>query len=367
MDENFHIQRARKRLAEWEGLFEKYSNVHNGWTPTYKEYFVIKNTQYDSPYFLEHLNQQSADYPLSQHYLNNVWLSLQAGISSYAPKYVQESVYQLARLALQIYLKYQKSDVEVYIEKAKNITCGSLVLRYFREAVDAHKQFANYLSYGHQDTKLIKSAAKILSGVSSEPASGSRDLASLAKLKLAVSLPSYFKVEQLIQGDENHFVEFKAAVTDNPQREEDKDAITKKRLEEVVAFLNSGKGHLIVGVEDKSRSVHGIEYEVDTLFGGDTDEYDLHWSKAVRDRIAVAFSPDGDRKTGLVTQDTVYRESIDLNGHTVYMFTCQRKNEESLYFLKTKKKYEFHVRNNNGKQKILLDDLDWFLKESGRL
>lgn len=369
MVDHFQIQRAQKRLKEWEALFEKYSARHNGWTDTYKEYFVVKNTQYDSPLFLTHLYEQSANYPQSQHYLNSVRPSLEAGMSVYAPARIQEEIYYLARLALQLHLHNQKSDIDSYIDKATNLTYGNLVLRYFREAIDAHKRFADYLLYGDKDVKRIEKAAYIMAGVSSDPGAGSSDLVKFYKLDLDFTKPKYFLVDQFIRGDENHSVEFKAAVVNDPKREgsADKTALTNKRLAEIVAFLNAGEGYLIIGVEDRNMSVHGIQHEVDSLFKGDIDEYDSHWSKAVRDRIAVAFSHEGERKAQVVTQESVYREAIDYNGHRVYMFTCKRKNDSALYFLKTKNKYDFYVRNNNGKQKIESDRLEFYLKETGRL
>ncbi|WP_045381745.1 AlbA family DNA-binding domain-containing protein [Vibrio campbellii] len=338
MVDHFQIQRAQKRLKQWEALFEKYSARHNGWTDTYKEYFVVKNTQYDSPLFLTHLYEQSANYPQSQHYLNSVRPSLDAGMSVYAPARIQEEIYYLARLALQLHLHNQKSDIDGYIEKATNLTYGSLVLRYFREAIDAHKRFADYLLYGDKDVKRIKKAAYIMAGVSSDPGAGSSDLVKFYKLDLDFTKPKYFLVDQFIRGDENHSVEFKAAVVDDPKREgsADKTALTNKRLAEIVAFLNAGEGYLIVGVEDRNMSVHGIQHE-------------------------------GERKAQVVTQESVYREAIDYNGHRVYMFTCKRKNDSALYFLKTKNKYDFYVRNNNGKQKIEPDRLEFYLKETGRL
>ncbi|WP_318484496.1 AlbA family DNA-binding domain-containing protein [Photobacterium leiognathi] len=369
MFDHYQIQSAQKRLKEWEDLFEKYNARHNGWTDTYKEYFVVKNTMYDSSVFLTHLYEQSVNYPQSQHYLNSVRPSLEAGISVYAPPRIQEEIYELARLALQLRLHNKKSDIDSYIKKANNLTYGSLVLRYFREAIDAHKRFADYLLYGDKDVKRIEKAAYIMEGVSSNPGTGFSDLAKSYKLDLDFTKPKCFLVDQFIRGDENHFVEFKAAVVDDPIRERsvDKTALTNKRLEEIVAFLNAGEGYLIVGVEDKNMSVHGIQYEVDSLFRGNFDEYDSYWNKAVRDRIAVAFSHEEEPKAQVVYQDAVYRESIDYNGHRVYMFTCKRKNDRALYYLKTKNKYDFYVRNNNDTQKIARENLEFYLKENGRL
>lgn len=369
MHTHFDIQRAKTRLAEWEALFEKYSKGHNGWSDTYKEYFVVDRTKYDSSRFLECLYEQSSQYPLSQHYLHCVQQSIEAGMSTSAPETVQISIYEIARLALDIRLYSKKEDIDNYINKATSLTCGSLVLRYYREAIAAHKLFAEYLLYGEGDKMLMEKASCILGGISSHPAGGCHELAKFQKLNLSFTKPKHFLIEELIRGRENHYVEFKAAVKDDPKRQANvnKDAITDRRLAEIVAFLNAGGGKLIIGVEDRDRSIHGIEYEVEALFNGSLDEYDSYWNHVVRDRIAVSFSLDDEPETQVITQDTVTREIIPYNGHNIYLFDCKRREDSALYFQKAKKDFKYIARNNNDSQTIRPEKLELHLKEAGRI
>ena len=230
MLDSFQTSIARKMLAEWEGLFKKYSVGHGAWPDVYKEYFLVKQMRGVSGLLYRHLCELSHEYPVTYHYFCSVQKSIEAGCSVYAPEGVQRVLYELSRLSQQIRLYNLPKDKRAYTKLAGTLNCSSKVLRYYKEAESAHKLFAEYLQNVNDDS-MVAIGADLLTGVGSDPASGKNDLIKFQKLDFPIECSEIKSIEHLIEQGESQTLEFKAAFIPNTKRKFDKKNIEIRRIE----------------------------------------------------------------------------------------------------------------------------------------
>jgi hypothetical protein len=279
----------------------------------------------------------------------------------YAPEGVQKIIYKLSKLSQQIRLSNNLlEDKKLYIKLASTLNCSTKVLRYYREAESAHKYFAEYLA-SESDGSMIIKASSLLSGVGSDPSSGHHDLIKFQKLELPIEYSSIKLVNQLIQKGESQTLEFKAAFIPNTKRQFDKKKLETQRLEEVVAFLNSEGGSLLVGVDDDG-SVHGVDCEIVEYYNSTIDKYGLSWLSLLKDRIAVSEKFGDDKKTGFITEAIVSHKHVSIDGKTIYMFSCKPSDSGAIFYLKNGSSYIYVERNNVSIKKIKDEDLERYLR-----
>lgn len=115
----------------------------------------------------------------------------------------------------------------------------------------------------------------------------------LNERKLPQFLPVITKMEltllhgrpahELISTGENSVIEFKSTLSYDIVASKASEIMTKQCLKTIVAFLNSGGGSLLIGIDD-SKNIIGLEFDYDML-GNKTDSKDAFENK-LRDLIS---------------------------------------------------------------------------------
>lgn len=141
------------------------------------------------------------------------------------------------------------------------------------------------------------------------------------------------KVYGLIRQGESLHIEFKETLTFDVNKQVKNKDLETSALKEVVAFLNTEGGILLIGVSDQ-KVVKGIDYEIDKFYK-DIDGYLLQWTNLVVGRIGAQYV------------EFIKPESILVTGKTLLRVTC--KKSSSPCFLDSK---DFYVRTNPAALKL---------------
>ena len=95
-------------------------------------------------------------------------------------------------------------------------------------------------------------------------------------------------LSELIRMGEGPSLEFKSTLQWDVVQDQQNKALREVSLKTVAAFMNSGGGTLLIGVED-SGAIFGLERDL-SLLGGSTDKFLQLFNSLVADRIGVEFS-----------------------------------------------------------------------------
>jgi len=105
-------------------------------------------------------------------------------------------------------------------------------------------------------------------------------------------------IEKLLAGGETSYCEFKESLSLNVRNSEQKDfkpvkdkGIEKACLKNVIAFLNTDGGTILVGVEDENCTVSGTENEIKKLFKT-KDDFRQYVDNLITHRIGEGFLPN---------------------------------------------------------------------------
>lgn len=132
------------------------------------------------------------------------------------------------------------------------------------------------------------------------------------------------QIFSLIRKGENKHIEFKETFSKNIRTGlKDKD-IEKSSLKNIVAFLNSDGGTLLIGISDQGQ-LTGVEND----FFTSADKYKLHFKNALNEKVGQEFYP-------LIDYD-IY----PVAGKLIFKVDCKPSSEPCFY-----DEREFYVRTN---------------------
>jgi membrane protein YdbS with pleckstrin-like domain len=105
---------------------------------------------------------------------------------------------------------------------------------------------------------------------------------------IPAALAASLTLSELIAGGENQTVEFKSSLVWDYHRQRANKALYKPVLKNVVAFLNSGGGRLLIGVADDGQ-ILGLEPDLSTLPKANVDGFENVFNQAFNSMIGVEF------------------------------------------------------------------------------
>ncbi len=140
-------------------------------------------------------------------------------------------------------------------------------------------------------------------------------------------------LRRLINGGENDQLEFKSTLRWNLHTDKADKKIENQCLKTIAAFLNSGGGILLVGVDDDGRAL-GLEQD---RFASE-DRMLLHWNSLFRKHIGVEFMP--------LTKSGIYT----LDGQPVLLI--QGLSSQEPVFFRRENEEAFYVRTGNSTQQL---------------
>jgi len=144
------------------------------------------------------------------------------------------------------------------------------------------------------------------------------NIAAMLTSYLNLSVPGIVK---LISNGESSKLEFKSSLRKNLKTGSRKDSnVQKAALKEIVGFLNSDGGDLLIGVTDSGEIV-GIEVDefLDPKGSLDKDKYMLHLTDLIRTRIDSSIAA------------TIKLEFYSVNGKHVLQVTCPASRDQIYY------------------------------------
>ena len=118
--------------------------------------------------------------------------------------------------------------------------------------------------------------------IASQPSAQSMDNRRYANSRL--SLP------KLIEGGENQYVEFKASLVWDYRQEKANKELYTPVMKNLVAFLNSGGGDVLIGVSDDGELL-GIEPDLNTMQKQNTDGFENIFNMAFNKMVGVEYRP----------------------------------------------------------------------------
>ncbi len=142
------------------------------------------------------------------------------------------------------------------------------------------------------------------------------------------------KVQEVIDDGESETVEFKSTLRTNLYTREQDRKIEQAVAKTLVAFLNTGGGTLLVGVDDRGK-VLGIK---DDTFPNN-DKFHRHFSNVVKNHIGQEYLP--------YIRSAIIKMS---KGKHVLKVDCKKSNKE--VFLKADGSEEFYVRTGPSSVKL---------------
>jgi hypothetical protein len=134
------------------------------------------------------------------------------------------------------------------------------------------------------------------------------------------------RIKKILDKGEGEKVEFKSTFRRNLHTGELDKNMEHGILKTIVAYLNSGGGVLLVGVNDEGEII-GLEKEGFASY----DKLNLHLTNLIKNGVGVEFLP------------FIKFDLIDIEEKKILKVNCSKSNKE--VFLKNGKNEEFYVRN----------------------
>ena len=163
-------------------------------------------------------------------------------------------------------------------------------------------------------------------------------------LKSLSKLTEADKIKAIIRGGETKTSEFKETYSLCIHTNKKDERIQKAVLKNIVAFLNSSGGTLLIGVSD-SNDIVGLEREIEKLYKNSTDKLLLDLKNRIKEDIGPAF------------YDFLDQNIIDVDGKSILQITCKKSNKEC--FLNGD---EFYVRTTPAADRLTGTDMIEYIK-----
>ena len=165
------------------------------------------------------------------------------------------------------------------------------------------------------------------------------------------------RIEDLIAEGESDELEFKASL-----RWDYKQETANKKLEEVIiksiaAFANAEGGTLLVGVEDSTGNVLGLQHDYSSL-GGDRDKFELHLRNLLHQHFGISF-----------VTSKVQISFPNIDGEEICQIDIEPAKQPVVVKLKDKNEQateRFYVRSGNLSREVPLSEMNTYLKERFR-
>lgn len=131
-----------------------------------------------------------------------------------------------------------------------------------------------------------------------------------------------------------------------------------KALKDIVAFLNTEGGYLLIGVDDKTGNILGLENDLSLLQKNSLDEFEQKLNHLIRDYIGFSF----------FSYIKIYFEKVD--NKDVCAVRVQKSDQPAFLKRKEKKdkdkdevKFLFFMRANNGSHPLNPEEMCKYLKD----
>lgn len=327
-------------LEKTETLFEKQK-----WTDTYKEWFLIDKLRLYSDYHKEHIYELLYKYPSLNGHFVNVRKIMSNRFEMIFPEYLQQSLDDLRKLALDYFIHKNNESRVKFISIATKTFYSDTVVSYFKLALDAHKVVADILLEHTNNQTLCLEACKYASNIQVRCGGDCiKNIEKIRNLKFVKSESNLTKISKLLIVDESKYLEFKSSLTYDVKNDCQNRELAKNCLKTVAAFLNSEGGTLLIGIDDDKR-ILGLNVEIQRYHGDSKDKFLLYWTDLLTQKIG--------KKHGA----NINYELENIDGAYVLHVECIKSSIPCFY-----DKNEFFVRYNPSTHKLNKDEAQEYIQ-----
>ncbi len=153
--------------------------------------------------------------------------------------------------------------------------------------------------------------------------------------------------EELIQKGENTRLEFKETLLYDVHQKQPNKALKEEAVKEMCAFANSDGGTLIIGVEDGTKEIKGIERDL-KLMNGSKDKFELTLNQVATDKLGEAF-----------TSMYVRLDFEEIQGKTLAVVSVEA-SPEPVYFDGKR----FYVRSGSSSRPLNMDEVVGYIEQN---
>lgn len=159
------------------------------------------------------------------------------------------------------------------------------------------------------------------------------------------------QVKKLIEDGENSQVEFKSTLRVDLKTNKPEKFIEHSVLKTIAAFLNSGGGTLLIGIED-NKNILGLQPDYDSFTKPDKlDEFQKHFDNLIGKSLGNRF-----QRNLTVTFPT-------MEGKTICMVEVKEKSSEPVYVMDENNKETFYIRRLASTIDLKLSEATKYIQE----
>lgn len=140
-------------------------------------------------------------------------------------------------------------------------------------------------------------------------------------------LPAPAALPDLIDGGENQFVEFKSSLVWDYHQQRANKGLYKPVFKNIVAFLNSSGGRLLIGVADDGR-VLGLEPDMSTLPKSNLDGFENVFNQAFNSMVGVEYRQFVSVSFPVLEQQPICLVDVSQSGEPAFL---RLKDDERFY------------------------------------
>ena len=221
------------------------------------------------------------------------------------------------------------------IEILKSIKRGDIIKKIYKKdlissmvKIPPLKEQKSFIDAHEKLTKLEDSIQSLKNELSLNPNTKNEVLLKWEELHSPfIKLTKTDEIRSLITTGENKRIEFKETLTLNTHTQKDDSRIEKTALKNIVAFLNSDGGTLLIGVADDGE-IKGIKKDKFI----NKDKYMLHFNNLIKDKIGAGYF------------NLINYELVEIDAKLVLVVQC--KISKKPVYLNIKGEEEYYIRTN---------------------
>lgn len=154
--------------------------------------------------------------------------------------------------------------------------------------------------------------------------------------------------QEIINGGESQFVEFKSSFLWDYHRQSANKDLYYPTMKNVAAFMNSNGGVVIIGVDDEGQ-ILGIENDLQAMRKGDIDGFELTFTSVFNSMIGVEY------------RHYLSLNFEDIEGKTICLINVMPAPEP--IYITNKGKEEFYVKAGNQAQSMTVSEAMRYIKD----
>ncbi|MGF1692486.1 AlbA family DNA-binding domain-containing protein [Photobacterium kagoshimensis] len=265
------------------------------------------------------------------------------------PDELQQKINHMSKLAKAVWIDKDKASLKSFISIASTLKADKNAIPYYIKVVDALKKIAKVFQYNEIESNNVKLTSKMACDLSARAdMSNVLTLQKIDNLDISEYSESYKRIKSLCKVGENSEIEFKSSLIYDVKNDKKDRALSKACFKNIVAFLNSNGGTLLIGIDDDGK-VLGLDHEIEHYHSNSVDKFKLYFCDLFKNKIGSAYSA------------LVNWEIFSIDGKLVMEVRCSKSNAPC--YLLRKENKDFYIRINPATHCLNEEERDCYIRE----